>query len=174
MRSENVTRDKILMTGAKLFAEKGFEATSMREIAEACSLTKPALYYYFPHKNSLFTEIIKTVGDYSYHYLEEMEKSDHDPITKLTEIAHNQFSGIKKHPEITKFLIKVAIRNLPPGINITFFDVMKKNDAILFKIVQDAKDQAIFRPDLDVRVFLSCFIGGLNNFVMRYINQSID
>ncbi|MFA7710446.1 MAG: helix-turn-helix domain-containing protein, partial [Candidatus Neomarinimicrobiota bacterium] len=39
MRDENVTRDKILLTAAKLFADKGFEATSMREIAEACQVT---------------------------------------------------------------------------------------------------------------------------------------
>lgn len=174
MRSENVTRDKILMTAAKLFADNGFEATSMREIAESCAVTKPALYYYFPDKNTLFTEIIKTVGDYSYQYLTEIDKSPKDPVTKLREIANNQFSGIQKHPEITKFLIKVAMRGLPASINISFFDVMKKNEDILYKIIDDAKEQAFFRPDMDVKVFLSCFMGGLNNFIMRYLKQGLN
>jgi len=174
VRSENVTRDKILMTAAKLFADNGFEATSMREIAEACSLTKPALYYYFPDKNTLFVEIIKTIGNYSFQYLSEIERSDKNPVEKLKEIACNQFAGIQKHPEITKFIIKAAMRNLPAGINISFFDVMQKSEDILFKIINDAKEQAFFRPDMDVRAFLSCFMGGLNNFIMRYLKRSIN
>jgi AcrR family transcriptional regulator len=56
MRSENVTKDKILITAARIFAEKGFEATSMREIAEACSVTKPALYYYFPIRTTYLSK----------------------------------------------------------------------------------------------------------------------
>ncbi|MFH1214450.1 MAG: TetR/AcrR family transcriptional regulator [Candidatus Neomarinimicrobiota bacterium] len=174
MRSENVTKDKILMTAAKLFADKGFDATSMREIAESCEVTKPALYYYFPDKKALFAEIIKTVINYSYQLLSTIEKSDIDPIAKLNTIATKQFLGIKQHPEVTKFLINVAMRNLPAGINISFFDVMKKNEDVLIKIVKDAKDMAYFRADMDVQTFLSCFIGGLNNYVMRYFKQGVD
>ncbi len=174
MRSENVTKDKILITAARIFAEKGFEATSMREIAEACSVTKPALYYYFPDKNHLFVEIIKTVGDYSFQYLTEIEKSEINPIDKLKKIAINQFTGIQKHSEVTRFLINVAMHKMPSGVNVSFFDVMQKNETILLRIIQDAIDKAYFRPDTDARVLLSCLIGGLNNFLMRYLKKGVN
>jgi len=174
MRSENVTRDKILITAAKLFAEKGFEATSMREIAGKCQVTKPALYYYFPDKKALFIEIIKTVGEYLSQFLEEIEKSRLNPIEKLTEIAKKQFSGIRQHPEVAKFLINVTIRNIPAGINISILEDIRKNEAILRKIINDGKDGAYFRTDIDDQTFLFCFTGAINNYIAHYFTYGID
>lgn len=174
VKSENVTKDKILMTAARLFANNGFEATSMREIAELCEVSKPALYYYFPDKKALFVEILKVVSDYSFQFLTEIEKSDKDPIDKLSEIATGQFLGIRKHPEVAKFLINVAMRNMPSGININFFEDIKKNESLLKKIINDGKDQGYFRSDMDVQSFLFCFTGGINNYIMRFFKQGID
>jgi AcrR family transcriptional regulator len=44
------TRERILDAALALFAERGYEATSMREIAEQLGITKPALYYHFDSK----------------------------------------------------------------------------------------------------------------------------
>jgi AcrR family transcriptional regulator len=43
----------IARVAARLFAERGFDATSVREIVEAAGVTKPTLYYYFRNKDSL-------------------------------------------------------------------------------------------------------------------------
>jgi len=61
------TRDRILDAALLLFAEKGYEATSMREIAEQLGMTKPALYYHFAGKEdivrALLVDIETQVGD---------------------------------------------------------------------------------------------------------------
>jgi AcrR family transcriptional regulator len=44
------TRERILDAALTLFAEKGYEATSMREISEQLGMTKAALYYHFDSK----------------------------------------------------------------------------------------------------------------------------
>lgn len=44
------TRDRILDAALTLFAEKGYEATSMREISHQLGMTKAALYYHFDSK----------------------------------------------------------------------------------------------------------------------------
>lgn len=44
------TRERILDAALGLFAEKGYEATSMREISEQLGITKAALYYHFDSK----------------------------------------------------------------------------------------------------------------------------
>jgi AcrR family transcriptional regulator len=47
------TRERILQVALDLFSERGYEATSLREIAESVGVTKAALYYYFPSKEAL-------------------------------------------------------------------------------------------------------------------------
>ena len=51
-------RDDILGAARVLFAERGYAATSVREIAEAVGVTKPTLYYHFGSKDGLFTALV--------------------------------------------------------------------------------------------------------------------
>ncbi|MCY4743872.1 TetR/AcrR family transcriptional regulator [Pelomonas sp. UHG3] len=50
-------RDDILAAAARLFAEQGFSATSMNQVAEACGVAKPTLYHYFQDKQALLAQI---------------------------------------------------------------------------------------------------------------------
>ncbi|MFT7772438.1 TetR/AcrR family transcriptional regulator [Roseateles sp.] len=50
-------REDILAAAAHLFAEQGFSATSMNQVAEACGVAKPTLYHYFQDKQELLAQI---------------------------------------------------------------------------------------------------------------------
>jgi AcrR family transcriptional regulator len=47
----------VLETAARLICEKGYEAASVQDIADACGLTKAGLYYYIRSKEGLLLEI---------------------------------------------------------------------------------------------------------------------
>ncbi|KAF0220271.1 MAG: TetR family transcriptional [Geobacteraceae bacterium] len=51
-------RDRLLNVALQLFAQKGFESTSVREIASAAEVTKPTIYYYFKNKEGLYLELL--------------------------------------------------------------------------------------------------------------------
>ncbi len=51
-------RDRIIAAATRLFADQGYSATSVRQVVEASGCTKPALYYYFDNKETLFREVI--------------------------------------------------------------------------------------------------------------------
>ncbi|MCF8207607.1 MAG: TetR/AcrR family transcriptional regulator [Methylotenera sp.] len=50
-------REDMLAEAARLFAQQGFSATSMNQVAEACGVAKPTLYHYFQDKNDLLAQI---------------------------------------------------------------------------------------------------------------------
>jgi AcrR family transcriptional regulator len=52
-------RDEILARAAELFAHRGYPGTSMNEVAEACGMSKPALYHYVRDKDQLLVEIAR-------------------------------------------------------------------------------------------------------------------
>ena len=49
-------RGLILARAAQLFAQRGYSATSMNEVAEACGMSKPALYHYYKDKYTLLVQ----------------------------------------------------------------------------------------------------------------------
>lgn len=53
-----VTRERIRRLADELFAHHGYAAVSMREVAAAAGVTKPALYYHFRDKEALFEECV--------------------------------------------------------------------------------------------------------------------
>jgi AcrR family transcriptional regulator len=55
------TRQRILDVALELFAEQGYEKTSLREIAERLDVTKAALYYHFASKEALLAGIVDSL-----------------------------------------------------------------------------------------------------------------
>jgi AcrR family transcriptional regulator len=49
---------QLLGIACRLFSERGFNGTSLRDIADEAKVTKAALYYHFPNKESLFAKIV--------------------------------------------------------------------------------------------------------------------
>ncbi|MGB9621910.1 MAG: TetR/AcrR family transcriptional regulator, partial [Brevinematia bacterium] len=59
-------KDKIISSAIKLFSEKGFDGTSVDEIAKDCGVNKAMIYYYFSSKEGLLNSIIrKSVSEFS-------------------------------------------------------------------------------------------------------------
>lgn len=50
-------RELILKRAAELFAQRGYAATSMNQVAEACGFSKPTLYHYYRDKDALLVSI---------------------------------------------------------------------------------------------------------------------
>ena len=58
-QDENAVRDRLLAAALRLFAQKGFESASVREIVKAAEVTRPTLYYYFGSKEGLYLELVE-------------------------------------------------------------------------------------------------------------------
>jgi AcrR family transcriptional regulator len=59
-------RGRIFESALRLFSNRGYAATSLREIAEDAQASKPMIYYYFGSKETLYASIVQEI-------LEEME-----------------------------------------------------------------------------------------------------
>jgi len=53
------SKEKIIEAAIEVFFEKGFDAASMRVIAERAGLTKPMIYYHFKNKEALYLELLE-------------------------------------------------------------------------------------------------------------------
>lgn len=73
------TRETIREVALDLFSTRGFDQTSLREIAERVGLTKASLYYHFPSKQALLTAIISPLLDGWRTVTVEAESMAHSP-----------------------------------------------------------------------------------------------
>lgn len=59
-KPEGHIREKLMAEALRLFTQRGYSATTVREIVGAAGVTKPVLYYYFGSKEGLFLELMRT------------------------------------------------------------------------------------------------------------------
>ena len=55
---QHPVRERLLGAALDIFNERGYSATSVREIVQAADVSKPVLYYYFGSKEGIYTELM--------------------------------------------------------------------------------------------------------------------
>ena len=81
-------RDKIRETAAKVFAEQGFERTTIRGIAKAGGISAASVYYYFDSKEELLYQILDETMSTGLKLIREIEKNELNRKEQLIEILH--------------------------------------------------------------------------------------
>jgi AcrR family transcriptional regulator len=110
------TRERILETALDLFIERGYERTSLREIAERIGVTKPALYYHFASKE----EILRTLVE---------------PVFTLQESALKLLESKPDREEWSKGLAAVAAWLLPQR---RLFELLENNENAIHALAQSS------------------------------------
>lgn len=92
------TRQAIIKTATKLFLQKGFGATSTRDIAKRVGITQPALYHHFSDKEILYLDVMTEFsGKVRQDINKVMRKHKLSPEDQLYQIA----MVLKKHHPIS-------------------------------------------------------------------------
>jgi AcrR family transcriptional regulator len=76
------TRERILEVALKLFNERGYDKTSLREIAERLDVTKAALYYHFDRKEDILLELDRRLRGVGGDVLDELDRLADDEILR--------------------------------------------------------------------------------------------
>lgn len=145
---------KILQVAEELFAEKGFNGTSVNMIAEKAGVNKALIYYYFKDKNdiimSLFNKIIKETDEY-------LGRSSHRETTENKVIDHQE--SIKK--EITflskrKKILSVMLMESLKGDDKDYFLFQCAENAINNELETDTHKN---RPEMQKHLVHEFFTG---------------
>lgn len=84
---ERDLRATIVDEATRSFATCGFAGTTMRDVAEACGCTKPALYYHFSSKETLFRAVVE-------HHLQRIDELMHRTIEGTGPIRPRLHAGV--------------------------------------------------------------------------------
>lgn len=77
------SRVRLLKAAVRLFAEKGYSNTSVREVVELAGVTKPVLYYYFKSKEGMFREILDCAARREQEVLSEVLETPGPVLDRL-------------------------------------------------------------------------------------------
>jgi AcrR family transcriptional regulator len=111
-------RPEIVRAATSLFAERGIDGTSMRDIAEAAGVREAAIYRHFAGKDELAREIFLSWYGWYCEKLQDIVSGAARTLDKLREIVRHEFSAVTEHSEAFVYFCENEarfVRSLPPG-----------------------------------------------------------
>jgi len=104
--------ERILEAAAIEFADKGFAATKIIDIAKKVQLPKPNIYYYFQSKENLYRCVLESIIEPLLEASTPFTTFD-DPATALTAYIHTKIRISKEHPHASKVFASEIMHGAP-------------------------------------------------------------
>lgn len=101
---------------ARLFAARGYDATSVREIVEAAGVTKPTLYYHFGSKEGLAQALLTRPMTTLAETLKTILETEPDPREALVRIIEAHFEFCVEDPDRMRFIHALVFGPLGSGL----------------------------------------------------------
>jgi len=150
-------RAQLLDAAAQLFAERGFHATSMRDIAKAVGMLSGSIYYHFESKEEMLLAVYEDGLRRVTEIVDEAVAEQSDPWKRLEAASAAHLRALIAHRDYTQ----VMIRTLPdeageagPRIR----DLRRDYDARFRKLIEDLT----LPPDIDRHYLRLLLFGALN------------
>lgn len=103
-------RRQILDVALTAFSNRGYHNTSMNDIAEALSMTKPVVYQYFDSKRELYLELLHEVSDELVQSVTEVLTASGEPRQQVERGIIAYFTWVSNNPEAFSLLFDSSER----------------------------------------------------------------
>lgn len=154
----NKTKRKIFETAMKLFAEKGYEATSVEEITATVGVAKGTLYYHFSSKEEIYNFLIDEGMKLLHNSIEIKTENLTDPIAKLKAVITIQLKVIMKYDEFITILLSQIWGNEPR--HQYFRKYIYEYIDVIEKIIEEGIEKDVLK-DCDSHLMASSVFGAI-------------
>lgn len=150
---------EILAAALELFAEKGFSATRMEDVAARAGLSKAGVYLYFKDKTALLLALVRELAGANVSVAKGIVEAHQGPVSPLIATILSFLAGQVRHtrfPELIKIVI--AESRAHPEVGQLYLDTVIRQGLPLFEgLIRRGMETGEFRsldPALTARVMI--------------------
>jgi AcrR family transcriptional regulator len=151
---------QILATSEKLFASKGYEGTSIRDIAEEAGINIAMISYYFGSKEKLMETIFKERTQQVVLRLESLLKNEAlSPFDKVWAIVDEYVEKVMQKQHFNRIMLVEQILGKSTEITALIQQQKRQYALLIEKIIRDGQKKKIFKKNIDVVLLLNTMTG---------------
>jgi AcrR family transcriptional regulator len=106
---DSTTRDRALGAAARIFAERGYGMTSMRDIARAARIRVATLYHHFQSKDDLYLEVLEREQQRLREMMNEVLSEESDFPTMITRMLERSIDYHLRNPDLARLGLRAAL-----------------------------------------------------------------
>ncbi len=171
---------EIIAAGLACFAERGFAATRLDDVAKSAGVTKGTLYLYFSSKEDLFKEVVRQTIVANIALNEAMVDESDAPAPAVLDMLVTRMFDTMETPAsaIPKIIISEA-GNFPDIARFYLEEVIERGLALFTRVLKAGIAQGSFAP-MDIKSTVYCIVSPMLMGMMwrhsfeRYADHPVD
>ncbi len=175
MKRTQDKKDHILASAEELFAEKGYEGTSIRDLATKAVINVAMVSYYFGSKEKLFEALIDDRVGYKKEEIENVTKDKElSPSDKLDQVidlyVDRVFHNIRFNIITQREVSLLQRTNLTNKIGDTFMSNVNN----IRKIIAEGQKKGVFKENIDTDMIILSIVGTvMQASASKFLNEKM-
>jgi len=157
---------QIMETAEILFAEKGFNGTSVRDIAEKANVNLAMISYYFGSKDKLLEALFGYRGEIYKMKLESMiGNNEMTSLEKMNTLIDHYIDKIMQQQCFSRIMVREQVLNHTGNTAELIFQMKKRNQELISKLIHQGQKRGEFKKSIDIPLMMATLIGTANHLI---------
>jgi AcrR family transcriptional regulator len=161
-------RRLILDAAVRVFARQGFHACRVSDIADEAGVAYGLVYHYFASKDEVLDTLFLERWDVMLALIREVDAEPLPVREKLEAIASFIIDSYRHDPDLMKVII-VEVTRAANSFGDTHIGTIREAYELIGKIVKQAQDDGVFKPDIEARFAAMAFYGVIEQLLTGWI-----
>jgi AcrR family transcriptional regulator len=158
---------QIIETAERLFAERGFDGTTVRDIADEAAVNVAMISYYFGSKEKLMEALFELrVGNIKIRVESLIKDEKLTPIQKVNMLIDEHIDRVMQKQCFYKIMVGVQVTNKNPAILEAVNQVKIRNAEVVSELIKDGQKKGVFKKKIDVVLMLNTMVGTVAQTMM--------
>ncbi|MBQ1081429.1 MULTISPECIES: TetR/AcrR family transcriptional regulator [unclassified Nocardiopsis] len=159
--------ERLLEAATRLFAEQGFESTSVQEVVAAAGVTKGAMYHYFGSKDDLLHEVYARVLRMQTEHLLEISSREAPVAERVHAAAADVIVTSVANMDDTKIFFR-SMHQLAPEKQRSVRAERRGYHEIFRAMIEQGQNEGVFRTDVPADLVVDYFFGSVHHLGTWY------
>jgi len=166
-----VSRAKIVETALELFAQHGYEATSVRMIAQAAGIAQGLLYNYFASKEALLATVVQqSMADVRESFVRAEDATD--PLRQIERLIRAAFAIVQRKRTFWKLIYAVRTQG---AVVASLGDLLiAASSEIRTTIERYCRTAGLPQPEIEAAILFALIDGVAQHYVLDPENYPLD
>lgn len=157
---------QILKVAEDLFSDKGFDGTSVRDIAKEADVNVAMISYYFGSKEKLLQAIFQQRIEETKIQIESvMVDKSLAPLEKIYRLIDTYVDKILSRPNFHKLMVSIQVTQSDDIITSAIYESKKRNHDLIKKIIQEGQKTGVFKASIDIPIMMATMVGTSNQLL---------
>jgi len=167
-RKSTIRKEKILKAAERIFAQKGFQETTISDVAQEAGVSDATIYEYFTSKEELLFSIPGETARRGKEFIELHLKYIRGAANKIRAVVYHYLDFYQKEPDYASVAMLILKQNRKFLETKAYQDV-REMSRLIIQVIKEGVASGEFKPQTDPYLVRSMILGTIEHMVIRSV-----